>query len=62
MRKPYWKVWPLVVSMGIVIAVSNKLVQIPLEGVVLGINLSAVLTWGAFTYPFAFLITDLTNR
>jgi len=48
--------------MGIVIAVSNKLVQIPLEGVVLGINLSAVLTWGAFTYPFAFLITDLTNR
>jgi len=62
MREFYWKVWPLAMSMGIVIAVSNKLVQIPLEGFVMGINLSAILTWGAFTYPVAFLITDATNR
>jgi uncharacterized PurR-regulated membrane protein YhhQ (DUF165 family) len=27
-----------------------------------GINLADLLTWGAFTYPIAFLITDLTNR
>ena len=25
-------------------------------------NLADTLTWGAFTYPIAFLVTDLTNR
>jgi len=48
--------------MGIVILASNKLVQHPVQGVLLGVDLSLVLTWGAFTYPIAFLVTDATNR
>tara|TARA_B100000676_G_scaffold170876_1_gene167988 strand:+ start:728 stop:1330 length:603 start_codon:yes stop_codon:yes gene_type:complete len=48
--------------MGAVILMSNELVQHPVQGVILGIDLSAVLTWGAFTYPVAFLVTDTTNR
>ena len=51
-----------VVLMGFVILVSNELVQHPVEGFLFGIDLSLVLTWGAFTYPVAFLITDTTNR
>ena len=49
-------------AMGIVILVSNELVQHPVQGFLFGIDLSLVLTWGAFTYPVAFLITDTTNR
>jgi queuosine precursor transporter len=49
-------------SMGFVILASNTLVQYPLSGNFLGIDLSAILTWGAFTYPIAFLVTDSTNR
>ena len=45
-----------------VVVASNVLVQYPLSGVFLGINLGDLLTYGAFTYPVAFLITDLTNR
>ncbi len=48
--------------MGIVILASNELVQHPVQGVLLGVDLSLVLTWGAFTYPIAFLVTDATNR
>ena len=48
--------------MGIVILASNELVQHPVQGVLLGVDLSLVLTWGAFTYPVAFLVTDMTNR
>ena len=36
-----------------VVAGSNVAVQYPIN---------EWLTWGAFTYPFAFLVTDLTNR
>jgi uncharacterized integral membrane protein (TIGR00697 family) len=39
--------------MAAIVVASNILVQIPLGG---------YLTWGALTYPFAFLVTDLTNR
>ncbi|WP_176086313.1 VUT family protein [Martelella sp. HB161492] len=46
---------------GVVLA-SNILVQYPVEGMFYGISLSDLLTWGAFTYPFAFLVNDLTNR
>ncbi|MEJ8570302.1 queuosine precursor transporter [Microbaculum marinum] len=42
---------------GVVIA-SNILVQHPFTP----FGLQDYLTWGAFTYPFAFLVTDLTNR
>lgn len=45
-----------------VVVASNFLVQFPLSGSLLGVQLGDLLTWGAFTYPFAFLVTDLTNR
>ncbi len=51
-----------VLAMGIVILASNELVQHPVQGFLFGIDLSLVLTWGAFTYPVAFLVTDATNR
>ena len=51
-----------VLAMGLVILISNELVQHPVKAVLLGIDLSVILTWGAFTYPIAFLVTDTTNR
>jgi len=48
--------------MSAVVVASNILVQFPLTGTLWGISLGDLLTWGAFTYPVAFLITDLTNR
>ena len=47
-----------VLAMTIVVVASNILVQYPFEPFGLG----DYLTWGAFTYPVAFLVTDLTNR
>jgi len=44
--------------MGVVIIVSNYLVQFPINQ----FNLQDVLTYGAFSYPITFLITDLANR
>jgi hypothetical protein len=51
-----------VLAMAIVVVASNFLVQFPVEFSLGGINLADLLTWGAFTYPVAFLVTDLTNR
>ncbi|QND48533.1 queuosine precursor transporter [Rhizobium lusitanum] len=51
-----------VLLMTLVVVASNILVQYPLQATLAGINLADILTWGAFTYPVAFLITDLTNR
>ncbi len=48
--------------MTLVVVSSNFLVQYPLNGTLFGIALGDILTWGAFTYPVAFLVTDLTNR
>ncbi|SCW88517.1 hypothetical protein SAMN02927900_06113 [Rhizobium mongolense subsp. loessense] len=48
--------------MTLVVVASNFLVQFPVNAEVAGINLADILTWGAFSYPVAFLITDLTNR
>jgi uncharacterized integral membrane protein (TIGR00697 family) len=48
----------LSVFMGVVIVVSNYLVQFPINK----FNLQEVLTYGAFSYPVTFLITDLANR
>ncbi|SMC77706.1 VUT family protein [Rhizobium sp. RU36D] len=45
-----------------IVVASNFLVQFPLSGTLAGISLGDLLTYGAFTYPVAFLITDLTNR
>jgi uncharacterized integral membrane protein (TIGR00697 family) len=53
---------PFVAAMALVVVASNILVQFPLQGEVAGLALADVLTWGAFTYPFSFLITDLANR
>ncbi|MCF6368789.1 queuosine precursor transporter [Rhizobium halophilum] len=48
--------------MAAIVVASNFFVQFPLSGTLFGINLGDLLTWGAFTYPVAFLVTDLTNR
>jgi len=45
--------WLPILAMAVVIVASNILVKIPIND---------LWTWGAFTFPFAFLITDLTNR
>ena len=50
--------YKLATLMGIVVVISNYLVQFPVK--VLG--LSEILTYGAFSYPISFLITDLANR
>jgi len=44
--------------MGVIVLSSNFLVQFPVN--YLGLN--EILTYGAFSYPIAFLITDLANR
>ena len=49
-------------AMGFVILASNKLVQYPVQASLWGLDLGGLLTWGAFTYPMAFLVTDTTNR
>lgn len=55
-------VFPFVLAMALVVVASNVLVQFPVEGQVGSLALADILTWGAFTYPFAFLVTDLANR
>ena len=44
--------------MGVVVLSSNYLVQFPIKYY----GLEEILTYGAFSYPVAFLITDLANR
>jgi len=44
--------------MGVVVLVSNYLVQFPIKNY----GLEEILTYGAFSYPVAFFITDLANR
>lgn len=51
-----------IAAMVVVVAASNILVLYPLQVQLGTVNLADLLTWGAFTFPFAFLITDLTNR
>lgn len=46
-----------ILAMAATVVASNILVEYPLPGV-----LADWLTYGAFTYPVAFLVTDLTNR
>jgi uncharacterized integral membrane protein (TIGR00697 family) len=53
---------PFVVAMALVVVASNVLVQFPVQGTLGSLQLADILTWGAFTYPFAFLVTDLANR
>jgi uncharacterized PurR-regulated membrane protein YhhQ (DUF165 family) len=51
-----------VAAMIAVVTASNILVQFPVQADLGPIHLGDILTWGAFTYPFAFLVSDLTNR
>ena len=44
--------------MGAVVLISNYLVQFPIQHY----DLEKILTYGAFSYPVAFFITDLANR
>ena len=44
--------------MGVVVLTSNYLVQFPINY----FGLNEILTYGAFSYPVAFLITDISNR
>jgi len=44
--------------MGVIVLASNYLVQFPIKHY----NLEKILTYGALSYPIAFLITDLANR
>lgn len=48
------RILPGVIAMAAIVLASNILVQFLL--------LDGLLTWGAFTYPFAFLVTDVMNR
>ena len=50
--------YKLSILMGIVVVSSNYLVQFPVQ--IFGLN--EILTYGAFSYPVTFLITDLANR
>ncbi|HZY68291.1 MAG TPA: VUT family protein [Devosia sp.] len=49
-------------AMVVVVTASNILVQYPVSFDLGPLHLAEILTWGAFTYPFAFLVSDLTNR
>ena len=55
---PFTRLAIPVIAMMAVVAASNVLVQHPVEQ----LGLQDFLTWGAFTYPLAFLVNDLTNR
>jgi len=51
-----------VAAMAAVVVLSNVLVQHPVAFTIGELNLADLLTWGAFSYPLAFLVTDITNR
>ena len=48
----------LAIAMAGIVAVSNFLVQYPINH----FGMENILTYAAFTYPITFLITDLSNR
>ena len=50
--------YSLIFLMALIVASSNYLVQFPINS----FGLEKLLTYGAFSYPVAFLITDLSNR
>lgn len=55
---PWKSLFLPIAAMALVVLASNVLVQYPFAP----FGLADYLTWGAFSYPFAFLVTDLTNR
>jgi uncharacterized PurR-regulated membrane protein YhhQ (DUF165 family) len=51
--KKFWFLFIPIIAMSLVIVASNELVNHPINN---------WLTWGAFSYPLSFLVTDITNR
>jgi uncharacterized PurR-regulated membrane protein YhhQ (DUF165 family) len=51
-----------IAAMVAIVAAANFLVQFPVQAQLGPVNLADLLTWGAFTYPLSFLVTDLSNR
>ena len=49
----FWFLFIPIIAMSLVILASNELVNHPIND---------WLTWGAFSYPLSFLVTDITNR
>ena len=52
------RLFPYILAMVVIVVASNILVQSQVHY----FGLQEVLTWGALTYPIAFLVNDLTNR
>ena len=50
--------YKLSILMGLIVVASNYLVQVPIQN----FGLEEILTYGAFSYPITFFITDLANR
>ena len=50
--------YTLTILMGLIVVLSNYLVQFPIQY----FGLNEILTYGAFSYPVTFLVTDLANR
>lgn len=59
---PLDRLVPAVIAMGITILASNLLVEHPVQVVLAGVDMANWVTYGAITYPIAFLVTDTTNR
>ncbi|MEQ8603271.1 MAG: queuosine precursor transporter [Marivibrio sp.] len=53
---------PPMLAMGLVILAANILVQHPIQATIGSLDLANWLTYGAISYPIAFLVTDATNR
>ena len=56
------QIYPYMLAMAAIVIASNFLVQFPVDYTLGPLVLSDLLTWGAFTYPIAFLVTDFANR
>lgn len=51
-----------IAAMAGVVVLSNVLVQYPVQFQIGSFNFADLLTYGAFSYPLAFLVNDITNR
>ncbi len=53
------RVYLLILIMGAIVAVSNYLVQFPIESITIGGEV--ILTYGALTYPMTFIVNEVCN-
>ncbi len=56
------RLFPAIGAMGVIILASNFLVEFPVQGHIGSFNIAEWVTYGAVTYPVAFLVTDTANR